>query len=117
MTEFTKENEDFEVDLIPAYKEFAKNLAMENEDKITNDYIQYCLKYDVKKTIEFDKKRRKMIVNFPDDSEEIPLWELLLSFLRCDFSTYEITRQLTKEIYNRLFRHYMCFILNIKKIL
>lgn len=51
MTEFTKENEDFEVDLIPAYKEFAKNLAMENEDKITNDYIQYCLKYDVKKTI------------------------------------------------------------------
>ena len=34
-----------------------------------------------------------MIVNFLDHSEEIPLGELLLSFLRNDFSTYELTRQ------------------------
>ena len=100
MTGFTKENGDFKVDLISAYKELSESLALENEDKIANDYIQYCLKYDVKKTIEFDKKRRKMIVNFPDHSEEIPLGELLLSFLRCDFSTYELTRKLTKEMYN-----------------
>jgi len=100
MTEFTTKTEDFEVDWIAAYKEFSESLAMENEDKITNDNIQYCLKYDVKKIIEFDKKRRKMIVNFPDHSEEIPLGELLLSFLRCDFSAYELTRQLTKEMYN-----------------
>lgn len=73
MTKFTKENIDFEANLTSAYKEIFEILAIENEDKITNDYIQYCLKYDVKKTIEFDKKRRKMIVNFPDDSEEIPL--------------------------------------------
>jgi len=100
MMEFTSENDKFEADLTSAYKELFEYLAMENEDKITNDYIQYCLKYDVKKTIEFDKKRRKMIVNFPDHSEEMPLGELLLSFLRCDFSTYGITRQLMKDIYN-----------------